>query len=155
MSGVLLAGTLGVAGCSPAEEAAERVGEENLVAGAAYLTENAARDGVTTTASGPRYEILRTGDGPNPKRDQSARLHCRATFIDGTEFDSSYDGEPAVFGVGQLIPGFTEALMLMQVGSHFRIVVPSDIAYGPRGSGGMIGPNATLVFEIELFEILD
>lgn len=138
-----------------AEEKARRVGEENVVEGTAYLAENAAREGVITTESGLQYEVLRTGEGPSPKRDQRARLHYRATFIDGTEFDGSYGGEPAVFGVGQLIPGFTEALMLMQAGSHFRIVIPSDIAYGPRGSGGTIGPNATLIFEIELLEILD
>lgn len=133
---------------------AERVGEENAAAGATYLAENGARDGVITTESGLQYEVLRAGEGPNPTREQQARLHYKGTLIDGTEFDSSYDGDPAEFGVGQLIPGFTEALMLMQPGSHFRIVIPSDIAYGPGGSGGRIGPNATLVFEIELLEIL-
>ena len=107
-----------------AEEEAKRVGEENVAAGTAYLNENAAREGVITTESGLQYEVLRTGEGPSPKRDQSARLHYRATFIDGTEFDGSHGGEPVVFGVGQLIPGFTEALMLMQAGSHFRIVDP-------------------------------
>jgi FKBP-type peptidyl-prolyl cis-trans isomerase len=138
-----------------AEEAAMRMGEENMAAGTAYLSENAARDGVLTTDSGMQYEVLRTGEGPSPTLDQSVRLHYRGTLIDGTEFDSSYEGEPVVFGVGQLIAGFTEALTLMQAGSHFRIVLPPDIAYGPSGSGGGIGPNATLIFEIELLEIVE
>jgi FKBP-type peptidyl-prolyl cis-trans isomerase len=137
------------------EEAAMRMGEENAAVGTAYLAENAARDGVLTTDSGMQYEVLRTGEGPSPTLDQSARLHYRGTLIDGTEFDSSYEGEPVVFGVGQLITGFTEALTLMQAGSHFRIVLPPDIAYGPSGSGGGIGPNATLIFEIELLEIVE
>ena len=132
-----------------------RMGEENAAAGTAYLAENAARDGVLTTDSGMQYEVLRTGEGPSPTLDQSVRLHYMGTLIDGTEFDSSYEGEPVVFGVGQLITGFTEALTLMQAGSHFRVVLPPDIAYGPSGSGGGIGPNATLIFEIELLEIVE
>jgi FKBP-type peptidyl-prolyl cis-trans isomerase len=138
-----------------AEEERTQLGEENAAAGAAYLEENAAREGVTTTESGLQYEVLRAGDGPSPTVDQRARLHYRGTLIDGTEFDSSYSrGEPAEFSVGGLIDGFTEALTLMQVGSHWRIVIPSDIGYGPNGSGPVIGPNATLIFEIELLEIL-
>ena len=138
-----------------AEAAGMRMGEENAAAGTAYLAENAARDGVLTTDSGMQYEVLRTGEGPSPTLDQSVRLHYMGTLIDGTEFDSSYEGEPVVFGVGQLITGFTEALTLMQAGSHFRVVLPPDIAYGPSGSGGGIGPNATLIFEIELLEIVE
>ena len=138
-----------------AEEAALRIGEENAVAGTAYRAENAARDGVLTTDSGMQYEVLRAGEGPNPTLDQSVRLHYRGTLVDGTEFDSSYEGDPVVFGVGQLITGFTEALTLMQAGSHFRIVLPPNIGYGPSGSGGGIGPNATLIFEIELLEIVE
>ena len=132
-----------------------RVAEENAAAGAAYLAENGARDGVTTTESGLQYEVLRAGEGPMPTVEQRARLHYRGTLIDGTEFDASYGGDPVEFPVGGLIDGFTEALTLMQVGSHFRIVIPWNIAYGPQGSGGTIGPNATLIFEIELFEILE
>ena len=132
-----------------------RIGEENATAGAAYQAENVAREGVVTTDSGMQYEVLRAGEGPNPTLAQSVRLHYRGSLIDGTEFDSSYGGEPAVFGVGQLIPGFTEALSLMQAGSHFRIVLPSEIGYGPGGGGGEIGPNATLIFEIELIEIVE
>jgi FKBP-type peptidyl-prolyl cis-trans isomerase len=132
----------------------ESAATENLAAGEAYLAENGARSDVTTTASGLQYEVLRAGEGASPTVDQRARLHYRGTLIDGTEFDSSYDGDPAEFAVGGLIPGFTEALTLMSPGSHFRIVIPSDIAYGPRGSGRVIGPNATLIFEIELIEVI-
>ena len=138
--------------------AAERArqGEENSMAGEAYLTENGARDGVTTTDSGLQYEVLQAGDGDNPTAQSQLRVHYRGTLLDGTEFESSYErGEPAVFGAGQLIPGFTEALLLMQAGRHFRVTIPSDIAYGPNGAGQDIGPDATLIFEIELLEILD
>jgi FKBP-type peptidyl-prolyl cis-trans isomerase len=132
-----------------------REGEENAQAGTAYLAQNAAKAGVTTTASGLQYEVLRAGDGARPTAASTVRLHYRGTLVDGTEFDSSYGrGEPAEFGVGGVIPGFSEALQLMPVGSHWRIVIPSEIAYGPDG-GGPIGPNSTLIFEIELLEIVD
>ena len=143
-----------------AAEASARVGTENAAAGAAYLAENGARDGVTTTPSGLQYEVLRAGEGTPPTLENQVRLHYRSTLIDGTEFDSSYEGqngqpgEPVVFDAGRLIAGFSEALTLMPPGSHYRIVIPSDIAYGPNGSGGVIGPNATLIFEIELFEVI-
>ena len=129
-------------------------GQANAVAGAAYQEENAARDGVTTTESGLQYEVLRAGDGATPTRDDQVRLHYRGTLIDGTEFDSSYEGEPVVFPAGGLIQGFTEALLLMEEGAHYRVVIPSEIAYGPQGSGANIGPNATLIFEIELLEVV-
>ena len=137
---------------SNAERAAEA--EANAAAGAAYLAQNGAKAGVTTTASGLQYEVLRVGEGDRPTRESTVRLHYRGTLVDGTEFDSSYGGEPAVFMVSGVIPGFTEALMLMQVGSQYRIAIPSDIAYGPQGTGP-IGPNSTLIFEIELLEIVD
>lgn len=139
-----------------ASMAAEREAEAgaNAAAGEAYMAENGARPEVTTTGTGLQYEVLREGAGATPTADQRVRLHYRGTLIDGTEFDSSYGGEPAEFAVGGLIQGFTEALMLMNPGSHWRIVIPSDIAYGPRGSGRAIGPNQTLIFEIELLEIL-
>ena len=109
-----------------------------------------------TTESGLQYEVLREGEGASPTADDQVRLHYRGSLIDGTEFDSSYEGDPVVFAAGRLIAGFTEALLLMQPGSHYRIVIPSDIAYGPNGGqpGGPIGPNATLIFEIEMFEIV-
>lgn len=137
---------------SAAQERAA-VGEANAQAGADYQAENAAREGVTTTESGLQYEVLREGDGATPTTDDQVRLHYRGTLIDGTEFDSSYDGDPAVFPAGGLIQGFTEALLMMQEGAHYRIVIPSEIAYGPNGSGS-IGPNSTLIFEIELLEVI-
>lgn len=138
-----------------AAEMASR-GAENRERGQAYLAENAARDGVSTTESGLQYEVMRPADGPSPETGDRVRIHYRGTLVDGTEFDSSYQGgEPVVFGVDQVIPGFSEALKLMEVGSQYRFVIPSDLAYGPQGTGGDIGPDATLVFEIELLEIVE
>ena len=135
------------------EEQAAREAEENQAAGAEYLAENAQKEGVTTTDSGVQYEVLREGDGASPVDGQPVRLHYRGTLIDGTEFDSSYGGEPAQFTVGGLIDGFNEALTLMSVNSHFRVTIPSDLAYGPGGRPG-IPPNSVLIFEIELLEIV-
>jgi FKBP-type peptidyl-prolyl cis-trans isomerase len=129
----------------------------NSVEGEAYLASNAEKDGVTTTASGLQYEVLREGetDGAQPEAADEVSIHYRGTLIDGTEFDSSYSrGQPAQFGVMGVIPGFSEGLQLMTVGSQFRFVIPSDIAYGPQGTGVDIGPNATLIFEIELLDVL-
>jgi FKBP-type peptidyl-prolyl cis-trans isomerase len=132
-----------------------REGEENAAAGTAYLAENRGKPGVTTTGSGLQYEVLRAGSGERPTAESTVRVHYRGTLIDGTEFDSSYGrGDPAEFSLAGVIPGFSEALQLMPVGSHWRIVIPSEIAYGPSGSGP-IGPNSTLIFEIELLEIVD
>ncbi len=131
--------------------------ESNRVKGEAYLASNAERDGVTVTDSGLQYEVLREGeaDGARPSPANQVSIHYRGTLIDGTEFDSSYSREEqATFGVSGVIPGFSEGLQLMTVGSHYRFVIPSDIAYGPQGAGNDIGPNATLIFEIELFEVL-
>ena len=140
---------------SAAQQDFDRQAAENSVAGNAYLADNGSREGVVTTESGLQYEVLRQGDGPMPGAEDQVRLHYRGTLIDDTEFDSSYErGEPAEFGVGGVIPGFSEALKIMSVGSHFRVVIPSDIGYGPQGTGGPIGPNATLIFEIELLEII-
>ena len=134
----------------------DRLAAENSASGDAYLAENRSKEGVMTTESGLQYEVLSQGDGPMPGSEDQVQLHYRGTLIDGTEFDSSYErGEPAQFGVGGVIPGFSEALQLMSVGSHFRVVIPSEIGYGPQGTGGPIGPNATLIFEIELLEIID
>jgi FKBP-type peptidyl-prolyl cis-trans isomerase len=136
-----------------AATAAAARGTENAETGAAYQAENGARDAVTTTASGLQYEVLREGDGATPAVDDQVRLHYRGTLTDGTEFDTSYGGDPAVFPAGGLIAGFTEALLLMKEGSHFRVIIPSEIAYGPGGQG-QIGPNSTLIFEIELLEVV-
>ena len=127
----------------------------NIEAGDAYREENASRPEVSTTASGLQYEVLREGEGNSPATDDRVRLHYRGTLVDGTEFDASYGGDPAEFSVGGVIEGFAEAIQLMREGSHFRVVIPPDIGYGASGAGNMIGPDATLVFEIELIEIVE
>jgi FKBP-type peptidyl-prolyl cis-trans isomerase len=138
-----------------ANAARAREGDENAAAGRAYLEQNGAKTGVTTTASGLQYEVLRAGTGQRPSAESVVRIHYRGTLIDGTEFDSSYGrGEPAEFPLNGVIAGFSEALQLMPVGSQWRIVIPSEIGYGPGGSGP-IAPNSTLIFEIELLEIVD
>lgn len=124
-----------------------------LSAGQAFLAENAAREGVLTTASGLQYEVLREGDGAAPMPGQLVTLHYRGTLPDGTEFDTSYGGEPATFGVGQVIPGFGEALALTRVGGHIRAFIPADLGYGAGGMPPDIGPNQVLIFEIELLAI--
>ncbi len=135
----------------------EAMTESNRVEGEAYLASNAEKDGVTTTASGLQYEVLREGEagGAQPTPADQVSIHYRGTLIDGTEFDSSYSrGQPAQFGVMGVIPGFSEGLQLMTVGSQYRFVIPSDMAYGSRGTGSDIGPNATLIFEIELLDVI-
>ena len=108
-----------------------------------------------TTESGLQYEMLREGDGPSPTATDQVVLHYRGTLTDGSQFDSSYDrGEPATFPVNGVISGFGEALQLMSVGGHIRVTIPSELAYGEAGAGDVIGPNETLVFEIELLEIV-
>jgi FKBP-type peptidyl-prolyl cis-trans isomerase len=139
-----------------AESLAEMEAESarNLEEGAAYLAENGAREGVTTTDTGLQYEVLREGDGARPEATSRATIHYRGTLVDGTEFDSSYErDEPAVFPLNGVIPGFSEGLQLMQIGSQYRFVMPADVAYGAAGSPPSIGPNATLIFEVELLEI--
>jgi FKBP-type peptidyl-prolyl cis-trans isomerase FklB len=136
------------------ENAAAAAGGENAKAGADFLAANAKRKGVVTTASGLQYEILKKADGPKPTKEDSVKVHYHGTLIDGTVFDSSVDrGEPAEFGVGQVIAGWTEALQLMPVGSKWKLFIPSKLAYGERGAGEDIGPNSTLTFEVELLEI--
>ena len=141
-----------------AEETERRTAaaETNATEGEAFLAENAAKEGVTVTESGLQYEILREGEGARPDSEDRVTIHYKGTLLDGTQFDSSYDrGEPATFGVNGVIPGFSEGLQLMPVGSQYRFVIPSEIAYGPNGSGRVIGPNATLIFEVELLEIVE
>ena len=122
--------------------------------GIAYLAENAKKEGVVTTKSGLQYEVLTKGSGASPTADDSVTVHYTGTLIDGTVFDSSVErGEPATFGVTQVIAGWTEALQLMSVGDKLRLVIPSDLAYGLRGAGPSIGPNSTLIFEVELLNI--
>lgn len=127
----------------------------NAEAGAAYLAENAQKEGVQVTESGLHFEVVEEGEGETLVDGQGARLHYTGTLVDGTEFDTSRDGDPVEFTVGGLIPGFNEAMTMMREGGSYRIVIPSDLAYGPQGSGGPIGPNATLIFEVEIIEALD
>lgn len=130
--------------------------ERSQAEGLAYLEENGQREGVQTTPSGLQYEVLREGDGAKPTATDQVVLHYRGTLIDGTEFDSSYErNEPATFAVNAVIPGFSEGIQLMNVGSQYRFHIGSDLGYGPQGSPPTIAPNATLVFEVELLEIVE
>ncbi|MBX2809141.1 MAG: FKBP-type peptidyl-prolyl cis-trans isomerase [Cellvibrionaceae bacterium] len=129
--------------------------EKNKIEGAAYLAENGKKDGVVTTDSGLQYRELVSGDGKQPKAEDTVSVHYRGTLINGTEFDSSYSrNEPATFPVQGVIPGWVEALQLMQVGDKWELVIPSDLAYGTGGTGSAIGPNAVLVFEVELLDVV-
>jgi|AntRauMFilla1563_2_1112583.scaffolds.fasta_scaffold23214_1 FKBP-type peptidyl-prolyl cis-trans isomerase FklB len=129
--------------------------DTNLKAGEEFLTSNANREGIMITNSGLQYEILNSGEGKTASKNDKVKVHYHGTLIDGTIFDSSVDrGEPATFGVTQVIPGWVEALQLMKAGDKFKLYIPSELAYGERGAGGKIGPNATLIFEVELIEIL-
>ncbi len=134
----------------------EAVATKNKAYGEAYLAENAKTDGVVTTDSGLQYQELTAGEGATPTAEDTVTVHYKGTLIDGTVFDSSYDrGQPASFPVNRVIPGWVEALQLMNVGDKFRLVIPSDLAYGADGTGPVIGPNATLIFEVELLEIAE
>ena len=128
--------------------------EKNQKEGEAFLAENKAKPGVVTTASGLQYKILKAGTGKKPTDADTVECHYRGTLINGTEFDSSYArGQPATFPVSGVIPGWTEALKLMPVGSKWQLFVPAALGYGARGAGGEIGPNATLLFEVELLRV--
>lgn len=135
-------------------EQMQKMAAKNLEDGKKFLAENKKKNGVTATASGLQYRVIRAGNGPSPKANDIVTTNYRGTFIDGKEFDSSYSrGEPAQFQVDGVIPGWTEALQLMQPGAKWEIVVPPNLAYGEHGVGRVIGPNSTLVFEIELLSI--
>lgn len=142
-----------IAGCTDFE-AQERLAESNRQQGEAFLSANRGKEGIVVRPSGLQYKVLRQGSGPKPTLSDRVTVHYRGTLIDGTEFDSSYArGEPTTFAVAGVIPGWTEGLQLMSVGSHYYFFVPSDLAYGYKGAGDDIGPNATLIFEVELLEI--
>ena len=129
--------------------------KEAIAEGENFLAENAKRDGVVTTESGLQYEVLTTGEGAKPTADSTVRTHYHGTLINGSVFDSSYDrGQPAEFPVGGVIKGWTEALQMMPVGSKWRLYVPHNLAYGEQGAGGAIAPYSTLVFDVELLDIL-
>ncbi|MEO5656453.1 MAG: FKBP-type peptidyl-prolyl cis-trans isomerase [Nitrospiria bacterium] len=137
-----------------AEEEGRRMGEKNQKEGDAFLAQNKKKKGVVTLPSGLQYTVLKEGTGKTPKATDTVETHYRGTLIDGTEFDSSYKrGEPASFPVTGVIPGWTEALQLMKVGSKWQLAVPSTLAYGAKGAGPQIGPNTTLIFEVELLSI--
>jgi len=136
------------------QAAQEALAEANLAAATAFLAENKAREGVIVTDSGLQYEVIEAGSGPKPGPDDTVEVHYRGTLVDGTEFDSSYQrGETVTFGVGQVIPGWTEALQLMPVGSKYKLVIPPELAYGAGGAGQAIGPNSALIFDVELVSI--
>ncbi|MDX8395102.1 MAG: FKBP-type peptidyl-prolyl cis-trans isomerase [Mariprofundaceae bacterium] len=129
-------------------------GEKNKKTGEAFLAANKQRDGIKTTESGLQYEVIDLSDGAKPTSEDTVKVHYRGTLIDGTEFDSSYSRkEPASFPLKNVIPGWTEGVQLMNVGSKYRFFVPSDLAYGENGPGP-IGSNSTLIFEVELLEIV-
>lgn len=129
-------------------------GEKNLKAGEVFLEANAKKEGVKTTASGLQYKVLKAGTGATPKASDEVKVHYHGTLTDGTVFDSSVErGEPVSFPVTGVIPGWVEALQLMKVGDKWQLTIPSKLAYGANGAGGKIGPNAVLVFDVELLAI--
>jgi FKBP-type peptidyl-prolyl cis-trans isomerase FkpA len=135
-------------------EEQQKATEKNKTDGEKFLADNKAKPNIKTTASGLQYEVVTEGTGATPKTTDTVKVHYKGTLIDGTTFDSSYDrGEPITFAVTGVIAGWTEGLQLMKVGGKYKLYVPSDLAYGPRGAGEKIGPNSTLIFEIELLGI--
>ncbi|NUO77595.1 MAG: FKBP-type peptidyl-prolyl cis-trans isomerase, partial [Lysobacter sp.] len=136
------------------EADAAAAGEKNLAEGKAFLEKNKTVKGVFTTPSGLQYMVLRPGSGARPKPSDRVRVHYKGTLLNGNVFDSSYDrGQPADFGLNQVIQGWSEGVAMMNVGSKFRFWIPAELAYGPKGPPS-IGPNATLTFDVELVEIL-
>jgi FKBP-type peptidyl-prolyl cis-trans isomerase FklB len=135
-------------------ETMKKLSEKNKADGEKFLAENAKKEGVKTLSSGLQYKELAPGTGKSPKSTDTVTTHYKGTLIDGTEFDSSHKrGQPATFQVSGVIPGWTEALQLMKEGAKWQLFVPSNLAYGERGAGREIGPNATLIFEVELISV--
>jgi len=138
------------------QEANQKAAKQNREIGEAFLSENAKREGVKTTASGLQYEVLESGNGAQPTANDRVEVHYTGKLIDGTVFDSSVErGVPATFGVTQVIPGWVEALQLMHEGDQWRLYIPSDLAYGPNGAGGLIGPDTTLIFDVQLLRVIN
>lgn len=132
----------------------EQAATKNKEEGEAFLADNATKEGVVVTESGLQYKVVEAGEGDSPGPNDVATVHYRGTLIDGTQFDSSYDrGQPATFPVGGVIAGWTEALQLMKPGAKYQLFIPSELAYGPRGAGQDIGPNAVLKFDVELISV--
>jgi FKBP-type peptidyl-prolyl cis-trans isomerase FklB len=133
---------------------AQQAGQANKQQGLAFLEANKAKGGVVVLPNGLQYKVLQEGTGPKPAATDQVVCNYRGTLLDGTEFDSSYKrGQPATFPVSGVIKGWTEALQLMPVGSKWQLFIPADLAYGEHGAGAQIGPNATLIFEVELLSI--
>ena len=136
------------------EAEAAAMADVKAKAGKEFLDVNGKREEVKTLPSGLQYEVLEAGEGESPKASDTVKVHYTGKLIDGTVFDSSVDrGEPATFGVTQVIPGWVEALQLMKPGAKWRLFIPSQLAYGPQGAGGVIGPNQTLIFDVELIAV--
>ena len=136
-------------------ELEEKMNAENIEKGKAFLAENAKKEGVVTLPSGLQYEVITEGNGKKPSATDRVKCHYEGTLIDGTLFDSSIKrGQPAVFGVNQVIRGWVEALQLMSEGSKWRLFIPSELGYGAQQAGEMIPPHSTLIFEVELIEVL-
>jgi len=132
----------------------EEVAKQNKKDGETFLTENKKKEGVKTLPSGLQYKVIKVGTGKKPKSTDTVTVHYRGTLINGTEFDSSYKrGQTVSFQVSGVIPGWTEALQVMEEGAKWQLFIPSNLAYGEKGAGNVIGPNATLIFEIELVSI--
>lgn len=137
------------------EKASQEDAESNLVAGLEFLEKNRSKEGVTELPSGLQYQVIKEGEGDLPSLTDEVKCHYHGSLIDGTVFDSSVErGQPAVFPVNGVIQGWVEALQLMPVGSKWRLYVPPELGYGQQGAGGAIGPNSTLVFDVELLEIV-
>lgn len=138
------------------EEMQEKMSAANIEQGKAFLDENAKKEGIVTLPSGLQYEILEVGEGDKACATDQVKCHYEGKLIDGSVFDSSYKrGEPATFGVNQVIPGWVEALQLMPAGSKWRLYIPSELAYGAQGAGDVIPPHSTLVFDVELLDVLN
>ena len=136
-------------------ELEEKMNAENIEKGKAFLAENAYKEGIVTLPSGLQYEVITEGNGKKPSATDRVKCHYEGTLIDGTLFDSSIKrGQPAVFGVNQVIRGWVEALQLMSEGSKWRLFIPSELGYGAQQAGEMIPPHSTLIFEVELIEVL-
>ena len=136
------------------QEEMKKAGEKNLAEGKAFLAENGKKDGVKTTESGLQYKVMNEGEGDPPKATDTVTVNYRGTLIDGTEFDSSYKrGQPATFQLNRVIKGWTEGLQLMKPGAKYQLFIPPELAYGERGAGQVIGPNSTLIFEVELISV--
>ncbi|OGF63702.1 MAG: peptidylprolyl isomerase [Candidatus Fischerbacteria bacterium RBG_13_37_8] len=132
----------------------KNIAEKNKIAGEEFLKKNANNEGITTTSSGLQYKIIKDGTGNSPALTDIVIVHYAGTLVDGTEFDSSYKrGKPAVFPVNRVIAGWTEALQMMKIDSHWQLFIPSKLAYGSQGAGKVIGSNAALIFEVELLGI--